>query len=154
MTTPPPVPTPRTNAVEEDYKAFAKTEHRLSSDEVAMSCADSYRDLCRQLERELIAANEKLAELQPTPPTCKHDSDHIIRGYQDKQDIAWCGDCGQITWGSDGLIPDYATNFRQHSAWIEKNVIAFGCNRESENSPTCSEWCGGRDCPVSLRKEV
>lgn len=89
---------------------------------------------------------ESVRDKRRKEPECKHE--HIIRA----NDIAWCDDCGTITWASDGLSkPGWQeADEKRQADWCSKRVVAWGCNAESRGEPRCEQWCQG-PCPVNLR---
>lgn len=82
---------------------------------------------------------------------CEHQG-KIHRGYEKGYDLAWCADCGVITWCSDGLTPRGAEVSTDHSDWVEQHVVAFGCHDESHGVKACDEWCGSRHCPATIKE--
>jgi len=89
--------------------------------------------------------------------TCKHDR-KIIRGNDYGSDLAWCDDCGEITWASDADWPDPITRkYSERVDWFKKRVIAFGCCKEAKpvdkwnDGKRCEIWCNHTYCPVSLK---
>jgi hypothetical protein len=85
---------------------------------------------------------------------CEH-KERINRGYQDGYDMAWCSDCGVITWCSDGLISDSQAKRNDRWEWCKRHVEAYVCAREtgtfSAPEKKCNQWCGQSYCSVSLR---
>lgn len=107
---------------------------------------------------ELVVARQRVAEEEADTArvTCKHTG-KIIRGYENGYDMAWCDECGEITWCSDGSIPSYAHGFMQRTDWCKTRVVAYGCASEArsnlskiQDGKLCSTWCGHDYCPVSL----
>ncbi len=80
---------------------------------------------------------------------CLHKG-KINRGYQGGYDLAWCDDCGVITWCSDGLISNEEARRSDRHKWCERRVTAFGCTREQRGEKLCLHWCGHSYCPVSI----
>lgn len=87
----------------------------------------------------------------PAGELCNHKG-HIKIGYSDGSDMAWCINCGVITYCSDGIIPHWAHGRDDYKAWKDANILSFGCHDEAEGNPACGSWCGSEECPVSFRK--
>lgn len=83
--------------------------------------------------------------------SCAHKG-KTNRGYEAGYDLAWCDDCGVITWCSDGLLTKEQSSLNQRTTWCKRRVVAYGCRGKTENSGEnfCSVWCGQQLCPVSI----
>ena len=91
-------------------------------------------------------------ESAPIAPRCEHKG-QINRGYQGGYDLAWCDDCGVITWASDGLISNEEARRSDRHKWCEKRVVAFGCTKEASGEKVCTNWCAQSYCAVSLNEK-
>ena len=75
---------------------------------------------------------------------CKHTG-RIIRGSKfrtndrDGADIAWCDDCGQITYATDASPTPGVPRFED---WCDKHIRAFACAAEAHGKSACKKWCG------------
>lgn len=97
------------------------------------------------------AESEAVRAEQSSARNCEHK--HVIRGNDYGRDLAWCDDCGEITWASDLDWPESsARKYSERAAWAKVRVIAFGCVNEAEHGKkACAIWCNHDYCPHTLR---
>jgi hypothetical protein len=79
---------------------------------------------------------------------CKHSK--IIRGDDASYDTAWCDDCGQITWASDGTCDRPKAHDRRD--WCARRLIAWSCKAEAEGRDRCAYWCSY--CTASIHPRI
>lgn len=122
--------------------------------------AHPIKSYCRECDREWTAGRPEchaegcLAAPKDVPneSRCTHKSSKIMWGIDNTYDVAWCDDCGEITWASDGCLTDEELHRSDREKWCESRVLAWGCAREANGANACKWWCGHPEtCAVTLR---
>lgn len=90
--------------------------------------------------------------VETTPaPLCTHKAEKVKRGYERGYDMAWCLECGGITWASDGWVGGQDAKRNDYTAWLNANLLASSCKAEAEGQKKCERWCGHHEfCPAAL----
>lgn len=127
---------------------------RSAPHKVAVGSLASIR-LNRAQALEMAAAIQGAAPKDaPNESRCTHKSSKIMRGIDNTYDVAWCDDCGAITWASDGYLTDEELHRSDREKWCESRVLAWGCAREADGANACKWWCGHPEtCAVTLRTD-